>query len=518
MKNSGWFLLLLAFVEGAAVMVCELLGAKQLGVYFGSSLYAWSGVLGVTLGGLMIGYYLGGVLSGRKKDNYVFMILAIAGTLLAFMPTTGRWIMPKFIDYSVQTGTVLSLIVFMFPQLVLFGMTSPMIINALNKNSGRAGKMAGSVYAISTFGGIISTFLMGFYLLPNFGVDMPAVFFGTVLISLSSIGLFKMKKSIPGILSVALLSVCFAGYFGQKEYSSRKYKVVYSSEGILGQVKVVDQMFTTYTRGAREARILYVNNTAQSIIDKKNPEYSLWDWSYYMPSAASVFPVGSDVLLLGLGGGTLVKQFQRLGYNVEAVELDERIVDVTQKLFSLDSKVPITVDDGRHFINTTKNKYDLIALDLFHSETPPTQMISVEAFKMMKNRLNEGGMVIMNFYGYLTGKLGRSGRSVFRTFNAAGFDTKLLVTPGAEGARNLILLACTDKKDFTKSEYTEPGLNPLGDLTRYFVEPETLDTTNTVVLKDDIPVLEKMYVDCAVEWRKGVNESFTKSFIREKIR
>ena len=41
---------------------------------------------------------------------------------------------------------------------------------------------------------------------------------------------------------------------------------------------------------------------------------------------------------------------------MEAVELDERIVDVTQRLFSLDSKVPITVDDGRHFINTTKKQ------------------------------------------------------------------------------------------------------------------------------------------------------------------
>ena len=75
----------------------------------------------------------------------------------------------------------------------------------------------------------------------------------------------------------------------------------------------MDQMFTTYTRGAREARILYVNNTAQSIIDKKNPEYSLWDWSYYMPSAASVFPAGSDVLLLGLGRRNTCKAVSKIG-------------------------------------------------------------------------------------------------------------------------------------------------------------------------------------------------------------
>ena len=168
MKNSGWFVAVVAFVEGAAVMVCELLGAKQLGVYFGSSLYAWSGVLGVTLGGLMIGYYLGGVLSGRKKDNYVFMILAIAGTLLAIMPTTGTMDYAK-IYRLFRSNWFDSIIACIYVSSAgLFGMTSPLIINALNKNSGRAGKMAGSVYAISTFGGIISTFLMGFLSVAQF--------------------------------------------------------------------------------------------------------------------------------------------------------------------------------------------------------------------------------------------------------------------------------------------------------------------------------------------------------------
>ena len=498
-------------------MVCELLGAKQLGVYFGNSLYAWSSVLGVTLGGLMIGYYLGGVLSSRKKDHLVLIVLAISGLLLAVMPSTGRWVMPIFLEKSVQTGSVLSLLIFMFPQLVLFGMTSPMIINILNQNSGRAGKMAGSVYAISTLGGIISTFLMGFYLLPEFGVDLPAALFGLMLIAFSFIGLLRRKKYVAGAGAAVLILLISAKLGVQKDPNSRKYKVVYSSDGILGQVKVIDQKFTTYTRGTKEARILYVNNTAQSIIDKESPEYSLWDWSYYMPSAASVFPDNSDVLLLGLGGGTLVKQFQRLGFNVEAVELDERIVEVTKKYFGVDPKLPLIIDDGRHFINTTTRKYDLIALDLFHSETPPSQMISIEAFKTMKTKLKKGGMILMNFYGYLTGDMGRSGRSVYRTFQAAGFDTKLLVTPGTEGGRNLILLACTDEKDFSSSEYSEPGLPALGDLTRHFVDPKTFNSEGASILTDDVPALEKMYLDCALEWRKGVNESFTKSFIREGI-
>ena len=54
------FLFLLAFMEGASVMACELLGAKMISPFFGSSLYVWAAVLGMTLFGLMSGYYTGG--------------------------------------------------------------------------------------------------------------------------------------------------------------------------------------------------------------------------------------------------------------------------------------------------------------------------------------------------------------------------------------------------------------------------------------------------------------------------
>lgn len=517
MKKFGWYLLLLAFVEGAAVMVCELLGAKLVSPYFGSSLYVWASALGVTLGALMIGYYLGGVVSSKKKSYFIYIALMVAGLLTVLMPTTAHWIMPIFIDSSVQTGTVVSLLVFMFPQLVLFGMTSPLIINTLNENKDSAGKKAGSVYAISTAGGILATFLMGFYLMPEFGLNMPAAIFGILLIVLAVIGLLIDKKMIAGIASVVVVLIAVLNISSGANEGNSKYRVRYHSDGILGQVKVIDQQFPTYTRGTQAGRVLYVNNTAQSISNRNDLKYSLWDWSYYFPSAASVYPKGSDALLLGLGGGTLVNQFDRLGHNLEVVELDERIKDVTLEYFGVDPSTNIIVDDGRHFINVTDHTYDVITMDVFFSETPPSQLISVESFSQMKKLLNKDGMVMMNFYGYLTGDMGKAGRSVYKTFQEAGFDTKLFVSPGNEGGRNLILLACTGEKDFTNIQYEEPGLPALGDITKYFIDPSTLDLDDAVVLTDDVPVLEKMYIDCALEWRSATNGISTKTFIKEGI-
>lgn len=68
-STSRTRLLVLSFIEGGCVMMVELAGAKMLAPWFGTSLYVWSAVLGVTLGGLMLGYYAGGILSRRAADN-----------------------------------------------------------------------------------------------------------------------------------------------------------------------------------------------------------------------------------------------------------------------------------------------------------------------------------------------------------------------------------------------------------------------------------------------------------------
>ena len=53
-------LLLVAFIEGGAVMAIELAGAKMVAPFYGTSLYVWASVLAVTLSGLTTGYFLGG--------------------------------------------------------------------------------------------------------------------------------------------------------------------------------------------------------------------------------------------------------------------------------------------------------------------------------------------------------------------------------------------------------------------------------------------------------------------------
>src|ERR1039458_10759485 len=83
--NKKIFFYSLSFLEGASVMAAELLGAKMLAPYFGTSLYVWSAVLAVTLGGLAMGYFAGGIFSEKKNTerNLYYILLASAIFLIA---------------------------------------------------------------------------------------------------------------------------------------------------------------------------------------------------------------------------------------------------------------------------------------------------------------------------------------------------------------------------------------------------------------------------------------------------
>jgi hypothetical protein len=169
--SSFWFLFMVAFVEGGALMSVEIVGAKLVGPYYGSSLYVWAAVLGLTLGGLTTGYFLGGIVSQRfPHRRTLFVIMLTSAALVAVMPWTAAMIMEATLGFELRLGITLSSLVFLFPPLVCFGMVSPMIIRLVTTHERKIGHAAGTVYAVSTIGGILTTYFVAFYAIPNIGM------------------------------------------------------------------------------------------------------------------------------------------------------------------------------------------------------------------------------------------------------------------------------------------------------------------------------------------------------------
>lgn len=514
--NRRRFLLLLSFLEGGSVMACELIGAKLMAPFFGTSLYVWASVLALTLGGLTIGYFLGGKLSRKYNGNtnILYWVLVLASLLLILMPWSSHFVMSKAINLSLEAGAILSLSVFLLPPLVFMGMVSPLIINLLTDDATDAGNNAGNVYAISTLGGILFTFLMGFYVIPNFGLHRPALACGLVLMALPVWQLIKsnFKNSLTIIL---ILLFSFLNQNTGNSYN-KEYKVLYQSEGILGQVKVVDHPSYEFTKDAIPGRALIVNNTLQTFVGlENNYKYSIWNWSQYFPTAASIFPKGSKVLLLGLGGGTIVKQLNTLGFDVDVVEIDKRIGEISFDFFGLNRETNLIIDDARHYIKTCGKKYDIVIYDTFLSESVPEHLLTIEGFENVKKILKKDGMIMSNFYGYFKDVNGRAARSVYKTFLESGFKVDLLATPGKESTRNLIFLASHSQKDFSKTNYSEPNYNKIDNLYDFFIDPRFVNLDDAVILSDYKPQLSKLYNSAAREWKKNYNNYYRKYFMTE---
>lgn len=152
-------------------MTAELLGAKFIAPYYGNSLYVWSGVLGVTLAGLAGGYFIGSYLSKRYHAASLLFSLMLAGALaIALMPFITDFFIGTTLNMELRTGIVFSCISLLLVPLVCFGTVSPLMIKALSATGTNGGKITGNVYAISTIGGIVSTILTGFYLVPQWGL------------------------------------------------------------------------------------------------------------------------------------------------------------------------------------------------------------------------------------------------------------------------------------------------------------------------------------------------------------
>jgi spermidine synthase len=264
-------------------------------------------------------------------------------------------------------------------------------------------------------------------------------------------------------------------------------------------------------------RMLFVNRMGQSQLDLKTGS-TRWNYSIFTSAVSSTLPEKSKALILGLGGGNVANSFSYgLGFQVDAVDLDRRIADVSKQYFALNSTVNVIVDDARHYLETTSKKYDLIFFDVFKGEVQPPHVLSVEAFKKAKSLLTQNGMIIVNLNGYLSGNIGKPGQSVYATLKAAGLETRILPTPGNESERNSLFIATKNPVSFQNVRTPLTYHGKIVGIDSLFLDPATINLSDAMVLTDDKPLLERLNIEASNRWRKDYNASYTNLFSKSGI-
>jgi predicted membrane-bound spermidine synthase len=501
------FLYVLAFLEGALVIFSEMLGAKMLGAFFGNSLAVWTSVISTTIAFLTLGYYFGGLLSKRNdKTKILAFIFSLAGLFLIIMPSWSLTLFEKYNDATLISGAISSTVFLIGPSVLCLGMSSPIIIQLLSEQTNEAGKSAGHTYAISTLAGILSTLLIGFYLLPNWGVEMP-IFIGTLCLLLVS---FKIRFLYINIGSSIVFLLLLFTYFTKEDVSNKYFKKIYQSEGLMGQLKVYEQSFID---GDTKFRFLFINGIPQTIIySHENLANSFWEYVHRI-SAVSSMKTNKKALLIGMGGGAIASELQKLNIDLDIVDIDKRMYQIAQEHFFFEPKksTTFTVNDARHYIKTCKKKYDLIIIDIASGEVQPSNVFTKEGIAELKKIIQDDGIVLVQYQEKIDPTQLSGSQSIALTFQHNGFKTY-------RNFENIevagIILACSmNEIDFSKIDKEKLTANVAKQswLDEFLKEPfqRITDTgKNSVLLVDDKPMLEHINAQTIEIWRTSMKNNY----------
>jgi spermidine synthase len=102
------------------------------------------------------------------------------------------------------------------------------------------------------------------------------------------------------------------------------------------------------------------------------------------------------VLMIGCAGGTLATMLSRAGVQVTLVDIDPLSFQIARRYFHLPQTVDCHARDGAAFLRRRLVRYDAVILDAFSDEIIPPHLLTDGFFRLVKARLNKGGLFLVN--------------------------------------------------------------------------------------------------------------------------
>ncbi len=194
--DRGWLLVALVFFGGLSSLAVEMTAARLLAPFFGDSQFVWATLIGLTLIYLTAGYYLGGKLADRAPQPLaLYRLTAAAAATIGLIPLLAdailSWSEQTFArsDSDISAGPLVAILLLFALPIILLGCVSPFAIRLRVQAVGSAGRTAGRLYALSTMGSLLGTFLPVFWLMPSYGVHATLLIVAGCLMAISAAGL-----------------------------------------------------------------------------------------------------------------------------------------------------------------------------------------------------------------------------------------------------------------------------------------------------------------------------------------
>jgi spermidine synthase len=432
-RGRSAFLLATVFLSGAAVMVVEMTTVRVLQPTFGSTNYVWTNVIAVVLAALAAGYAIGGrIADARPSPGVLYGVLAVGGLLVAatvpLSTPVSQWLLPVDVNLENVTsflmrGSLAATLILFAPSTLLLGMVSPMAIRLLADRG--VGRAAGRVFAVSTVGSILGTYLPTLWLVPEYGSRATLLIAAAMLLVPAVTGLFVFS----GLRGAPLAAVAIAAWAGTAAAADlRPNRGAPALDGG-GTAVVREERESPYQyltvredtypgRPPTTWRLLTINEGVFTYHSFEVAGSVLTDDRYYddyalLPLLLDV-PAGQELrgAVVGLAGGVTPHQWDHFwgrsyALRIDGAELDPDVVELGRRYFHMppaDTEwLRVHVMDGRQMLATLPAgaNYHMLVVDAFSQEYYiPFHLATREFFELCRARLADGGVFAMNVYAY----------------------------------------------------------------------------------------------------------------------
>ena len=391
-------LTLLVFVVGMSTLGAEIAAARLMAPFFGASTIVWANTIAIVLVALSIGYWLGGRLADKRPEKAsLCKLVVIASLLLALVPLVSD----PFLSLSVEAfddvsvggfaGSLFGVLILVAVPVLMLGAVAPWAIRLKVDDVAHSGEIAGRLYAISTVGSLVGTFLSALLLIPLVGTQRTFLAFALTLALVSALGLPRRWLLAPVFVAL-LIAVPVGTVKGSTKQGAR---VIHEADTTHQYARVVE-----YADGERHLEL----NEGQAVHSIYRRETVLtgdvWDGYLTAPLAARSEAPGR-LAILGNGAGTTVRAYAKYfpSTRIDAVEIDGELTEIGKEFFDLQERPGLRffAEDARPFLARMEDeRYDAIFVDAYRQPYIPFYLATTEFFELVRDRLAPGGAMVIN--------------------------------------------------------------------------------------------------------------------------
>jgi len=406
------------FITGFVSIATEIGWSKFLIIFTGSTIYGFSILIAILLfamagGSWVIRKQLDAIKQPSLWLGYALWLLAVLLVAtysgLSFIPPLQEYLTHS--DFSLANQNVIKYItifVLISPPSFLFGVIFPLALLLYTQTPDRVQTDSSTAFGINTIAGILGAIVAGFWIIPQFGtatllMSMAAIVAMVALLFILSLSLKKHRliALIASILTLSFIVIApplsykpllMASFNSVNKTNLTEESLSYIKEGKTGVIGII-QHDNQFSR-------LINNGLSEASVDTFNDKHVDLTATLLAVIPYLLHTDPENSFLIGFGGGVTAHALTKTPLqSIKVVELEPAVIEAMKSVYPqgipalLDDRVVLEIQDARHQLLATKERYDMIISQPSHPWlSGASNLFTKEFFELTYNRLTPDGV------------------------------------------------------------------------------------------------------------------------------